>query len=306
MLRAGKELLAKNRFDLIVSTSGPDMCPMVGAGLARSAGVKWLSDYRDLWFDEFAVNRYALTTWFVNRLQSGLIRRADVVSTVSDGLASYIERIAPGKVLVCYNGYLGAVAATPAAQEGGTLRLVYTGTFYPAKRDPAGFFDGLALLAQRSPQLAARIHVDFYGPAEEWVRAQVRERTLEARVTFHGGVPYAESLVAQSTAKLLLFIDWMDDRADGVLTSKLFEYLASGRPILCFGNRVNTEAARIILDCNAGRIAINAQGVAEMLAEALQGAWETAPDMPRIRSFSRRAQAELLLAAAGARVGLWV
>lgn len=307
MLRAGRKLLARHRFDLIVSTSGPDMCPMVGAGLARSAGVKWLSDYRDLWFDEFAVNRYALTTWFVNRLQSRLIRRADAVCTVSDGLAGYIERIAPGKVLVCYNGYLGEAApAPPAAAQGSVLRLVYTGTFYPEKRDPDGFFAGLALLAQRAPDLAARVHVDFYGPAEEWVQAQVRRHALEERVSFHGSVPYAESLAAQSEAGLLLFIDWMDDRADGVLTGKLFEYLASGQAILCFGSRANTEATRIINDCNAGRIAITPQAVADTLTEALQGNRGALPDMARIRSFSRRAQAELLMTAVGARLGLRV
>lgn len=309
MLRAGRRLLAQHRFDLIVSTSGPDMCPMVGAGLT-SGGAKWLSDYRDLWFDEFAVNRYAITTWFVNRLQSRLIRRADAVSTVSNGLAGYIERIAPGKVLVCYNGYLGE--ATPAAQTAsiakaqGEFRLVYTGTFYPEKRDPASFFAGLALLAQRTPELAARVHVDFYGPAEDWVRARMGQHILAGQVCFHGSVSYSESIAAQESADLLLFLDWMDDRADGVLTGKLFEYLASGRPILCFGSRANTEAARIITDCNAGQVAVSPQGVADMLAGALQGHWDTAPDLVRIRSFSRRAQAESLLATVGARTGLWI
>lgn len=305
MVRAGKKLLRENDFDLIVSTSGPDMCPMVGAALARWADVKWLSDYRDLWFDEFAVNRYACTTWFVNRLQSALIRRADMVSTVSVGLAEYLERIAPGRVLVCYNGYLGEAAGrTHPARNASELRVVYTGTCYPEKRDPARFFAGLVILARRSPLLAARIKVEFYGPTEAWVLAQVHRQNLGSQVTFQGSVSYAESLAAQGAADLLLFIDWMDDRADGVLTGKLFEYLASGRAILCIGSRENTEAARMIGECNAGQVAVGAEHVADSLASILLRPSSVIPNAARIHSFSRYAQADQLLATVAARLGL--
>lgn len=305
MVRAGKRILRENDFDLIVSTSGPDMCPMVGAALARWADVKWLSDYRDLWFDEFAVNRYACTTWFVNRLQSSLITRADIISTVSIGLAGYLERIAPGRVLVCYNGYLGEAAGGMRPARGASeLRIVYTGTCYPEKRDPAKFFAGLDILARRYPMLATRIRVDFYGPTEAWVLAQAHRQNLGSQVTFHGSVPYAESLAAQGAADLLLFIDWMDDRADGVLTGKLFEYLASGQAILCIGSRANTEAARIIGECNAGQVAVEAEYVADTLASILQKPSSVIPNAARIHSFSRRAQAEQLLATVAVRLGL--
>ena len=296
MRRAGIRLLGTSRFDLIVSTSGPDVCPLVAGALARISGVFWLSDYRDLWFDEFAVNRYVATTWFVNRMQSRLLRRAGLVSTVSLGLAGYLERVVPGKVTICYNGYLEAPPPQPRAYPGAaTVKIVYTGTFYPEKRDPAIFFDGVrALLAERE-ELQGRLRVDLYGPIEPWVAAQVRERGLEAFITLRGSVAYEESLAAQGSANALLFVDWMDDRAEGVLTGKLFEYLACAAPILCIGTRGSTEAAGLISACGAGRVAVTPAQVRDALLSLLSGGWPLVPDAVRIAQFSRKAQAEALL-----------
>ena len=294
---AGLGLLRRHRFDLLVSTSGPDVCPLVAGSLARTSDVFWLSDYRDLWFDEFAVNRFAITTWFVDKMQTRLLARADVVSTVSRGLAGYLEKIVPGKVTVCYNGYLDAPSLPArAATSGGPFNLVYTGTFYPAKRDPAIFFDGMRELLTAHPQLRTAMQVHLYGPAESWVATQVSERGLGDVVRLHGSVTYAASLEAQRNADALMFVDWMDDRAEGVLTGKLFEYLACAVPILCIGTRTSTEAASTIESCGAGRVAINPPQVRESLESLLAGGWALQTDREMVAQFSRREQAKNLLA----------
>lgn len=296
MRRAGLRLLAMQRFDLIVSTSGPDVCPLIAAALSRRGGVFWLSDYRDLWFDEFAVGRYAATTWFVNRLQSRLVRRADLVSTVSRGLAGYLEPLAPGRVHVCYNGYLeSAAAASVKRTDDARVRIVYTGTFYPRKRDPVLFFDALAALRAAHPDLRDRFRVDCFGPVEEWVVRQVSQRGLASVMNFAGSVSYAESLAAQRGADVLLFVDWMDARAEGVLTGKLFEYLAAGRPILCIGSREDTEAVQVIHDCGAGRVAVTQEQALLALVDLASCSSRTSSETGLAAKFSRKAQALALL-----------
>ena len=303
MRRAGAALLAGRRFDLVVSTSGPDVCPLVAGALASRFKIFWVSDYRDLWFDEFAVNRYAFTTWCVHRLQSRLLKQADLVSTVSEGLASYLEPLAPGKVTVCYNGFLEPVP-TPGARVRRSGCIVYTGTFYPGKRDPRMFFEGLRILLARRPSLGGVLKVGLFGPAEEWVREQVHANDLESIVELHGSVAYAASIDAQRDAAMLLFIDWMDDRAEGVLTGKLFEYLASGVPILCVGSRADTEAARMIGSCRAGLVAVSAEDVASRLESWLDGQWSDVTNAQLVLGFSRRAQAVNLLRAARTRIAV--
>ena len=54
----------------------------------------------------------------------------------------------------------------------------------------------------------------------------------------------------QSSQVLLLLIN-NTPNAKGILTGKLFEYLASGRPILCIGPE-DGDAARVIKEAKAG------------------------------------------------------
>jgi len=297
LLRAGLELVAHERFDLIVSTSGPDICPLVASRLAARAGVPWLSDYRDLWFPEFAVDRYAVTNYVVDRLNRRLLRQPIAVSTVSEGLAGYLRGLVHCDVWVCYNGFLDVDPSRlpPPPAPDGRLHVVYTGNFYPRKRDPGVFLDALRDLAAADPALSAKLRVEFYGPEEVWVRRLIDERGLGALVALNGNVPYAASLARQRAADLLLFVDWMDPRAKGVLTGKLFEYFAACRPILCVGDRPDTEAAQLIRDCGAGRVAVSREDIRAAISDLLRRVYGVAPDPAAVYRFSRRAQAEALL-----------
>jgi glycosyltransferase involved in cell wall biosynthesis len=256
-----------------------------------------LSDYRDLWHPEFAVSRWPVTNMLVSLLNRWMLRRPSAVSTVSEGLAGYLRKLVHCKVWVCYNGFLEVNTSKlpPAPRPDGKVHLVYTGNFYRGKRDPAPLLDALGALKAVNREAARRLRVDFYGPAEAWVRRLVSERGLDDLVLLHGNVSYGESIARQRAADMLLFVDWMDTRAQGVLTGKLFEYLASGRPILSVGKHRETEAARLIVACKAGMVATTIAETQDALFTLVSGSFSTMHDWEKIRTFSRRAQATALL-----------
>ena len=111
----------------------------------------------------------------------------------------------------------------------------------------------------------------------------------------HGFVPYEESVATQKAADLLLFLDWTDNRAEGVLTGKLFEYLGSGRPIMAIGRRKDTEAASIIDECRCGRTLISPEEITAYLLELLEKKPTVDPDTKRVLFYSRENQAKHLL-----------
>jgi hypothetical protein len=88
------------------------------------------------------------------------------------------------------------------------------------------------------------LQVRFYGPAEPWVNAQVRQYGLDKVVEVNGLVPRKESLQRQAESQLLLLLGWADPRETGQHSGKLFEYLGAARPILAIGGSagVLTEA----------------------------------------------------------------
>ena len=297
LLKAGRNLMNTQQFDLIISTSGPDVCPLVAKKLAREWNIPWVSDYRDIWFPEFAVNRFSLTTFLVDRLNRYLLQGPLAVSTVSEGLAQYLRPIFLRNVWVCYNGFLEIeekqLPRLPTPD--GKKHVVYTGNFYPGKRDPTIFFDAVHEIAGLVTDLENKLQIDLYGPTEDWVQRLISDRGLQRVVVCHGNIPYSMSLVRQRAASLLLFVDWMDPRAKGVLTGKLFEYLSSKRPILCIGNRRDSEAVALIVGCGAGTVATVGDEITRTLLDLLQGSLQISPDACRIEAFSRRAQAVSLL-----------
>jgi len=298
LLRQAHELLRQNRFDFVISTSPPEVVHFIGHALTRSAGVPWVADYRDLWFPEMRVNQFRCSAWLTGLLKRSRLLQAAAVSTVSEGLAQRLGAFLDREVIVCYNGFLPNGNADPPALspwKDGKRHVAYTGRLYPKKRDPRRFFAGLARALREKPELASTICVDLYGYDDPWIREAISDEGLERCVEVHGLVAHRDSLAAQRHADMLLFIDWMDERAEGILTGKLFEYLESGRPILCVGNRRDSEAARVIAKANAGVVVSTEHEIADQLLRLGNGSSESIPQSVDIECYSRFRQAELLL-----------
>jgi hypothetical protein len=297
LIRAGRKMLLEKPFDFIISTSPPEICHVVGHSLAKRFGMHWVADYRDLWFPEMGVYRYPWAARLVGKVEKRMLRDAAAVVTVSEGLASRLEAFLGRSPVVCYNGFMAPASdeVTGRPWTDDRHHIVYTGKLFPGQRDPTAFLAGLAAAAKADPHLATRLAVDFYGHDDPWLRGLIDTHGVKDIVSTHGFVPYAQSLAAQRHATALLFVDWMDPRAEGILTGKLFEYLASGRTILCLGNRPDTEAARVVREAQAGSVATSAAEVAAYIAALASGATPHGADASRVAIFSRRVQAERLL-----------
>jgi len=300
MRRAGLRLAAERRFDLIVATAPPEVTFMVARSIARRTRTPWLADFRDLWFRDMTLYRSWLAAAAAGPLNRWLVSTAESLSTVSRGLQERLARYLGREVVISYNGFFSgehAIAGRPAAD--GLKHIVYTGRLYPGKRDPEPLFRALACLGPERGHLK----VDFYGHDDPWLRGLVERHGVQDCVTMHGFVPYRESIALQRSADVLLFLDWMDVTAEGVLTGKLFEYLGSGRPILALGPRKNSEAAAIIAETGAGVTFTEDGEVARYLKELVSK--KRPADVPAgaVARFSRERQAEELLSSITRKAG---
>ena len=108
---------------------------------------------------------------------------------------------------------------------GERFRITHTGSFF-GKRDPRPF---LTALAESGLDVVARFVGDFRSADREWAESLGLGDRLEL-------IPYAPrrralELQRDSDALLLLIPD-AGGRGRGVLSGKVFEYLAAERPIL--------------------------------------------------------------------------
>jgi glycosyltransferase involved in cell wall biosynthesis len=298
LMRKGRELLRTGGFDFIISSYPPDVVHLVADRLSREFGVPWVADYRDLWFREMRLFQYRLTTFLSGIIHRRLLNRAKVISTVSKGLSERLEGLLKRPVTVSYNGFIKPPweinPNRPWAD--GKVHVVYTGRLYPKKRDPRTFFEALAALRETEQGLEDRLAVDFYGYDVGYVETMAKALGLGGCVTAHGFVPFEQSLSIQRNADVLLFLDWADKNAEGILTGKLFEYLSSGRPVLCVATRKDTEAAEIIVNAQCGVVATSREEIlAYLRGGLLTGKAGATPGIEKASFYSRDNQAKILL-----------
>jgi len=298
IMRKGRQLLRKSGgFDFIISSYPPEVVHLAAERLSREAGIPWVADYRDLWFREMRLFQYRLTTFLSGLVNRRLLRKAKVISTVSKGLSKRLEGLLNRPVTVSYNGFIKPrweINSTRPWQDD-RIHIVYTGRLYPKKRDPRAFLEAVATFRESEPSFDDHIAIDFYGYDVSYVESLAKEGCLEKCVKAHGFVPYDESLRIQRNAGVLLFLDWAEESAEGVLTGKLFEYLSSGRPILCVGTRKDTEAAEIIRTAQCGVALTSGQEIHCCLHELLGKEPKATPGIEQVAFYSRETQAKILL-----------
>ena len=131
-----------------------------------------------------------------------------------------------GKVVTIENGSDFDDFAGLERHPSDRFRLTHTGSFF-GKRDPRPFLT--ALKQAGVDDVVAR----FLGDFREADRAWAAELQLGDRLELLPYAPRVESLALQRDSEaLLLLIPEAGGRGKGVLSGKVFEYIAVGRPIL--------------------------------------------------------------------------
>jgi glycosyltransferase involved in cell wall biosynthesis len=126
--------------------------------------------------------------------------------------------------------------------------ISHVGKLY-ASRNPTAVWDAVASLREdgRVPDLVIRL----IGTVDPAVMKAIRTRGLEDRVERVTFIPHDDAIRAMAASTLLLLVIEPFAEARGMITSKLYEYLASGRPVIGVGPP-DGDAASLIAKHDAG------------------------------------------------------
>jgi len=299
---AGIKLVRKHDIDVVVSTSPPPSTHLIAAAIARATGAKWVADLRD----SLVAHAHRRADSAATRAKSSLhlrvarlvASRADAITCVSEAISEETRALAPrGRVVTIANGCDFDDVAGLERHPTERFRITHTGSFF-GKRDPRPF---LTALSASGLDVVARFVGDFRAADREWAESLGLGDRLEL-------IPYAPRRRAlelqRDSEALLLLIPEADGRGRGVLSGKVYEYLAAERPILAV-IPPDGAAAKLIRDVGAGIVVApdDVAGMREALAGLERrwraGALDAAPLGPQRREeLSRRARvadlAELL------------
>ncbi len=297
-VRAARRVLAETPHDALITTGPPHSTHLAGWLLARQTGLPWLADFRDPWTEidyRAELPQTSLAARLDAALERAVLRRADAVTAVSPRLADGLRRRHARDYHVVMNGYDPADFAGDDVQvDGDVFYLTYVGNINPA-RNPVVLWRALQRLD--APRAMPRLRVRFVGAIDPIVEREAEAHGVAGIVEVQPYVPHSEAVRLMQESALLLLVVNRVDGAEGILTGKVFEYLASGRPTLGLGP-ARGDAADALRDAHGGTLVDwdDADAVARLL-EAHYAAWQAgtpadgAP-VDRLGPYSRVGQAE--------------
>ena len=250
--RQGKRLVDRGGITHLFSSYPPWSNHLVAWALKRRfPHLTWIADFRDLHVDPSRND-----VWWPamqRRVTRWLLRRADTVWTVSQGLRQTLERLHP-RVRVVRN-HLAHLPPPRTAPRSAVFTISYTGALYYQLSDPGLLFGTLRELLATGQIAAERIRLQYFGSDHlAWDRL-VAAYDLTAISDSSPKVERALARCAQQEAQLNLLLSWSHPQQRGILTAKLYEYLAAGRPILTLlHGPPDPELTALVEATGAGRV----------------------------------------------------
>ena len=255
-LKAGQQVLAQQNIKTIITTSPPHSTQLIGLKLKEQYGVHWIADLRDPWTDIYyykKMNHTVLAKKIDARYEKDVLEKADKIVVVSDFIKNMFiqksSKIDPAKIYVIPNGYDEEdFKDVNPIKNNTTLTIAYNGTLsndYPIEP----FIEALTKVIDSTTDIAVKLQ--FTGSLSEEIIQHIK-KTIPNHCIFNGHVSHKKSveILQHSDISLLLIPDVANN--EGILTGKLFEYLAAENPIICIGPKQGNAAA-IIEKCQAGQ-----------------------------------------------------
>ncbi len=203
----------------------------------------WIADYRDFPIYQNGDNVYLKNHQLA--FHRKVISKADVVTTVSDGLKSQFESLGRNDVLAMRNGVY-RLFNSDKIEKYDKFTICYTGSLY-TDRNVKIFFEVLLAIIEKD-NIEKNIQIIYAGKDKLIWEKWISEYNLDKISVVKGEVSLAQAVQIQQKSHVNLLLTWAKENEKGILTGKFYEYLASGNPILTLINGVKDEEIENIMD----------------------------------------------------------
>ena len=231
-----KKYLEKNPVDIMISTGPPHSMHLIAMKVAKATGLPWIADFRDPWTRMFYFKHLPLTSWARRRhqvLEKKVLDSASAIVTVTRQLKDEFGSMTATPVHCITNGY-DESDFEQLVEPDGFFNITHTGLF-AADGNPETLWKVLREKCDADEEFRRLLRIRLVGKTDREITESIIEYGLAENLRNLGYQTHQTATREQMGASVLLLPQRKEPEYRAVLTGKIFEYMASGHPILGIG-----------------------------------------------------------------------
>jgi glycosyltransferase involved in cell wall biosynthesis len=295
------EHLKENTYDVLIVTTPPFNLIPVAKKFSVKFKLPYVVDFRDLWnnnemrkgFQYRGTDR--LLFLIIKKYIANWIRDARLVTVATPPMATFIRQIGyKRKIEVILNGYEENFYNRESSKKNQEKFVIgCVGTLY-IEQDIKIFIDGFELFLRQKP--GARIEIRFIGAGfNNEIELTLRQHLPSQHLHLTARVSKEAAEEELLNTDILYYAGWKG--YEGILTSKIFDYLAAKKNILIAPGD-DSSIDQLITTTRSGRIANDSQEVCGALTSWYLE-WERSGSLKYdaheevVKNYSREKQSKL-------------
>jgi hypothetical protein len=297
-IRFLSDYVSKNEIKVIISSGPPHSMHLIALGLkSKHPQIKWLADFRDPWTNIDFYDKLMLSTFADakhKRLEKNVLQEADIVVSVGNSMSEEFKEIVKQdssnsleKFKVITNGFDTDDLNEVDFVKDTKFSLAHIGTLVK-DRNPEILWKVLSELIRTHKKFEQQLEIKLVGKVDYFVMEQMNHYGLKSYLKKIDYLPHNLVIQEQKKSHVLLLLVNHTKNAKGILTGKIFEYLAANVPILAIGP-TDGDLSVILKNTNTGLICDfkDERTLKEHILTLFEG-YSIEPNQKEINKFSRR------------------
>jgi glycosyltransferase involved in cell wall biosynthesis len=229
------DYILTHQIDTIITTGPPHSLHLIGLQLKQKHSIKWVADFRDPWTQIGYHKKLKLSSFAQKkhkRLEAAVLQTADELLVTSLKTKTLFSELTSTPISVLTNGFDFEISSgTPLDSK---FTLSHIGSLFEG-RNPSVLWKVLSGLIKESEDFAKTFQLNLIGSVSTEVLDTLCSYGLENYISNLGYVSHNDVLEYQRKTQLLLLIEEDSKETEYIIPGKLFEYMASKRPIIAIG-----------------------------------------------------------------------
>jgi glycosyltransferase involved in cell wall biosynthesis len=245
--------LKENKVDVLFTNGPPQSTHMIAYGIKKKTGIPWHADFQDPWtqvdyFPQLMLN--PLTRKIHKAMEQRVFNNADKITICSDTWKKDLESIGAKDVDAIVWGYDEDDFKNVKVEMSPKFTISHYGSLGP-DRNARTLWKALSIISQENKQFAEDLEIELAGFIGHAIIKEIESLGLKGNLKLFDHISRKETLERMHRSQVLLLILNNMPNVNGRLPGKLFEYLASRRPIVVIGPE-ESDASKIVHSVNAG------------------------------------------------------